>query len=513
MKTGMLLFVAFILKAQLPTGTIAGVVRDPSGAAVSSARIKVVSVTTNESRSETTSQTGDYSFSALIPGEYHVMVEAARFTRMDRAASVEPGATTTADFDLRLGDFKESITVEGTSPQIRFDSHTVGGAITAVEIQNLPMNGRNFLELAKLEPGVQPATRASGNRTMVPVLGAPGGSSGRGTRVTVDGGSIMSVGLFAAAMGFSQDVVQEFQVSTVNFDLASGLTFTGAINVATRSGGNDLHGSGFYFFRDHILAAYPALKRDPANPDPFFQRRQFGFALGGPIRRDRLFFFGNWERNEQRGVADTTLNGADFGHFSRITPTPLFGDQLSFRLDGRITERHTGFIRYSHDGNRAFGNSSLSAGTNAYPSDWTRQLSWADQSVLGVTSILRPTIVNDLRFSYFFISSSETPPKAQDCPGCLGLGAPSINVPGAGLYIGESTYSFNLGRRYHLNDLLAWQRGTHRARIGIDFEHNRGGLVSLNNEPVTMTLFSPDSIRAYNAKAAPDSRIPLPASF
>jgi len=97
------------------------------------------------------------------------------------------------------------------------------------------MNGRNFLELAKLEPGVQPATRASGNRTMVPVLGAPGGVSGRGTRVTVDGGSIMSVGFFAAAMGFSQEVVQEVQISTVNYDLATGLTFTGAINVATRS--------------------------------------------------------------------------------------------------------------------------------------------------------------------------------------------------------------------------------------------------------------------------------------
>src|SRR6516162_6380910 len=126
----MLLFAVFVLKAQLPTGTIAGVVRDPSGAAVSNARIKVVSVTTNESRSETTSQSGDYSFSALIPGEYYVMVEAAHFTRMDRAASVEPGATTTADFDLRLGDVKESITVETTSPQIRYESHTVGGTIT-----------------------------------------------------------------------------------------------------------------------------------------------------------------------------------------------------------------------------------------------------------------------------------------------------------------------------------------------------------------------------------------------
>src|SRR5215831_2892947 len=148
MKTGMLLFVAFILKAQLPTGTIAGVVRDPSGAAVSGARIRVVSIATNESRNETTSQSGDYSFSALIPGEYHVMVEAARFTRMDRAASVESRATTTADFDLRLGDVKQSITVEATSPQIRYDSHMMGGAINTAQIQNLPLNGRNFLELA-----------------------------------------------------------------------------------------------------------------------------------------------------------------------------------------------------------------------------------------------------------------------------------------------------------------------------------------------------------------------------
>ena len=107
----------------------------------------------------------------------------------------------------------------------------------------------------------------------------------------------MTPGLFGAAMNFSQDLVQEFQMSTADFDLATGLTFSGAINVATRSGGNALHGSAFYFFRDHHLSAYHALKRDPANPDPFFNRRQFGFVVGGPIRRDRLFFFANWERN------------------------------------------------------------------------------------------------------------------------------------------------------------------------------------------------------------------------
>ena len=91
-------------------------------------------------------------------------------------------------------------------------------------------------------------------------------------------------------------------MSTVNFDPATSLTSNGAINIVTRSGGNDYHGSGFSFYRDHNLAAYPALRRDPSNPDPFFQRDQFGSYLGGPIRKDRAFFFASYERNDQRGV-------------------------------------------------------------------------------------------------------------------------------------------------------------------------------------------------------------------
>src|SRR5262249_23561772 len=157
------------------------------------------------------------------------------------------------------------------------------------------------------------------------------------------------------------------QTSSVNFDLSTGVTDSGAVNAVTRSGGNGLHGTVFYFFRDHKLAAYPALNRDQL--DPFFQRRQFGFALGGPIRRDRVFFFGNWERNEQRSVVPSTLVVPDFAQFSRITPSPLFGNQLSVRLDGRISNAHTIFVRYSHDGSRAFGPTSFSLHPNfTYPS-------------------------------------------------------------------------------------------------------------------------------------------------
>jgi hypothetical protein len=318
-------------------------------------------------------------------------------------------------------------------------------------------------------------------------------------------------------MGFSQEVVQEFQVSTANFDLSTGITAAGAVNVVTRSGTDDLHGAAFYFFRDHKLAGYPALVRDSADPDPFFQRRQFGFSLGGPIRRDRLFFFGSWERNEQRGVVATTLLTPDFASFSRITPSPYFGNQLSVRLDGKINSKHTGFIRYSHEGGRAFAPSQTTSNpTNflfAYPSQWTRQLAWADQSLLGLTSVVSSAWVNDLRFSYFYTNTSEVAPTESDCPGCQGLGSPAINVPKSRLFIGDASAVYRPTRHFHFTDIIAWQRSTHRVRFGADWEHHRNSTATWQNEPATINLFSPDDVRTYNDQAPPSLQIPLPVAF
>ncbi len=496
-------WIGFVV-AQAPTGFIAGVVRDASGAAVPLAQVKLRSASSGLARMVATSGQGDFSFPALLAGEYEVSVEIPGFRRVVRQAAVEAGVTTTADFNLQVGDVKDSLTVAAASPQMHYDSPSVDGLITRDEIDSLPLNGRSFLELAKLEPGGQGPTRQNNNRTLVPVLDAPSGNSGRGTRVTVDGGSIMAIGYTGSAMGLSQEVVQEFQVSTVGFDLATGITDQGSINVVTRSGGNHFHGTAFYFFRDHELSAYPALNRDPANPDPFFQRRQFGFATSGPIRRDRVFFFGNWERNEQRGVATTTLLTPEFAHFSRTTPTPLFGDLLSVRLDWRINNAHTAFVRYSHDGSRGFSSNSP-ANAVAYPSQWFRESAWSDQSLFGLTSVLRPALVNDFRFSYLFTSSSENTPGQEECPGCLGLGAPAITIAQSGLSLGSSTYDVSLARQFQFTDAVTWQRGKHRIPFGVDWEHHRGGNTVWQNDPVSITLFSPQQARQYN--------LPLPSSF
>ena len=488
-------------RAQAPTGTIAGVATDVAGAALAGARITITSRATGLTRQYLTSEDGDYSAASLPPGEYEITAEATGFARFATLAKVETGAATRVDLQLSVGAVSEQVPVNTGAPRVQYEQHQVSGLVRREQIEDLPLNGRNFLDLAKLEPGVQPPTRAGSNRVFVPALGQPMGNAGRGTRVTVDGGSVMAVGSGGAGMGFSQEVVQEFQVTTVNFDLTTGLTNGAAVNVVTRAGGNELHGTGFYFFRDHTLAAYPALIRDAVDEDPFFQRRQFGFAVGGPVLRDRLFFFGNWERSEQRGVGATTLFG-DFAHLSRITPSPFFGNQLSLRLDGRLSDRHTAFLRHSHDGLRALG-----APTNqpsAYPSSWTRQLLWADQSILGLTSVFGDALVNDLRFSYFYARSSNVAPIEVDCPGCLGIGAPTITVPQL-LTVGRSGGQLTDGRRYHLNDTLTWQKSTHRLRFGVDWEYNRGGTIIVESEPASLTLFTPQRAR--------QAGLPVPAAF
>ena len=249
-----LLVAGATLLAQSPTGTVAGIVTDSSGAVIPEVQITIVNKDTGLSRISITGPNGAYSAAALPAGSYVVKAEAKGFSTLVRQAVVEAGTTTTADLSLGLGEVAEQVTVEGALPQIHYDSAQIGGVVTRSQTESLPLNGRSFFELAKLEPGVQPPTRASGNRTLVSVMGAPAGGAGSTpggtTRVTADGGSIMAVGNAGAAMGFSQEVVQEFQIATVNFDLSTGITASGSINIVTRSGGNDLHGAAFYFFRD-----------------------------------------------------------------------------------------------------------------------------------------------------------------------------------------------------------------------------------------------------------------------
>jgi hypothetical protein len=146
------------------------------------------------------------------------------------------------------------------------------------------------------------------------------------TRIAVDGARINDAVDGGTQQNFSQEIVQEFQISSVNFDLSTGITAAGAINIVTRSGSNQLHGSGFFFFRDHHMSAYPGLERDPLAPDPFFARRQSGLWVGGPAVKDRLFFFAAYEHNNQRGVFTSVPSDPAFSSLARVTSSPKHDD-------------------------------------------------------------------------------------------------------------------------------------------------------------------------------------------
>src|SRR5262249_55675507 len=233
---------------------------------------------------------------------YEVKVELSGFRTLVRDAQVLAGSDTTANFVMTPSATREVITVEAATAQINYDSHTVAGSIERDRIQELPLNGRNFTQLAATQPGVTVVAGATSSRNSpiaVTVLGGSG-AFGAQTLMTLDGLKIMDeYDGTGGQINFSQELVQEFQLSSVNFDLATGITSVGALNIVSRSGGNAYHGSGFFYYRDHPMAAYPALKRSALNPDPYFARRTPGFYFGGPLQKDKLFFFVNFERQSQ----------------------------------------------------------------------------------------------------------------------------------------------------------------------------------------------------------------------
>jgi hypothetical protein len=428
------------------------------------------------------------------------MVTAAlvSFHTQVQKVTVLTGAEANADFKLDVGAAAEVVHVTSDTAQVNRTDYKIDGVVTREQIERLPLNGRSFLELAQLEPGVEVTAVANPGTSpnsffRVSIAGAAAAL----TRVSVDGATVNDRITGGTAQNFSQETVQEFQITTFNFDLATSVTGVGAVNVVSRTGSNAVHGSGFFFFRDHNLAAYPGFKRDPRDPDPFFARRQSGFALGGPIKKDKLFWFTNFENNNQMSVFTIAHSHPVFFPFDHIGQAPFRGKLFNVRLDDKLSDKHTAFLRYSQDTNR-----NVSANSNL-ESNWIVTRNFAAQALLGVTSILTPRLVNDLRYSYQFYSGHLNPPTASDCTnalGCLGVGGPRINLSGTGFQIGNNDQipQHRILRTYQLTDNVTWARGNHRWRWGGEWEHFNGiGSWGYRSAGV-ITLFGPEAVRLNN---------------
>lgn len=351
----------FSLRAQTPTGSIAGTVTDRSGAVIPSAKITLTQLSRGQVFTTTADEDGNYSFGALEPSDYVVQVESPNFQTAKLQLRVSVGTVATGDITLQIGEVKQTVNVPtGEENEIDVNRNTIAGVITQTQLETLPTDGRNFLDLASLEPGVQVVDAATLEmvKTGFTALSIAGGE-GRTTRIQVDGIDITDEVVGTSTQNFSMDGIGGFEISEFSLDPSTSLSNTGAVNLVTRSGSNQTHGSVYTFWRDHNFASRIA------GLDAPFHRLQGGFRAGGPALQDKVFWFLNFEDTGQ----DTGTFFAPVAPFNVVpafngfVTTPFREHLGTARADWNISSRVHAFGRWSHDDNHGttgFGGNNLS---------------------------------------------------------------------------------------------------------------------------------------------------------
>jgi len=278
-------------RAQVAAGEMTGLVKDQAGAAVPGATVTVTDVNTNRQRIVTSSAQGVYTVPSLAPGDYRVDVELAGFRSVRRAGiHLATGEKARIDFDLVLGNIREQVTVTADSPMLRAVIASLGNVVEHEQVVQLPLNGRAFIMLAALAPGV-----ALPPNTQLPRIN---GGRPRTNEYLFDGISVLQPEPGQVAFFPVVDAIQEFKIESNSPAAEFGRFNGGVINLTTRSGTNIFHGSGFEFFRHQALNARNFFQStNPVKPD--YTRYQFGGTLGGPVVADRTFFFADYQGQRQ----------------------------------------------------------------------------------------------------------------------------------------------------------------------------------------------------------------------
>jgi hypothetical protein len=355
--------------AQHIRGALEGTVTDPNGAVLSGAKVVVKNTATSAEVTTTANDRGYFNVQNLEAGIYTVTVEQAGFRKyVAKDVNIRIGAATPLTATLQVGATEQVVEVTATSTEAAVDTSraTVDGVITAKTIENLPLNGRNFLDLAQLEPGVQVRDGGDFDPTKNQMVGVSiGGRSGRSTRIQVDGVDITDETVGTTTANISNETIQEFQVSRSTLDASADLTSSGAINIVTRSGSNAIHGSGFSFFRDESFASDIRLGAPPNSPKPPFDRQQGGGGAGGYFIKDKWFWHVEYEQNNQDGQQVTSIPA--FPQFNGAFAVPLDERLGGGRTDFNITQNLKAFYRFGYNYNfgvTGFGLNDLGAFAN-----------------------------------------------------------------------------------------------------------------------------------------------------
>jgi len=337
-----------VCQTTISTGSVQGTVSDPSGAVVGGAKVVINEKTTGRVITVTSTSAGTYTSGALTPGDYVLRVEAQGFKTSEVSIVVQVGVTSSGNVKLQVGQSSQVVEVQASEVTVNTEQATIQGVLTADQIEKLPINGRNFLDLAQLEPGVQIQDGGDFDPTKTGFSSISfGGRFGRTARIEVDGLDISDETVGTTTQNIPEGAIQEFQLQQSSLDLSTELTSSGSVNVTTKSGTNAYHGEGYYYFRDQALDA-----NLPGASDNYFQRNQTGGSVGGPIVKNKLFFFADIEHTKQ-DLTSPVLPGGSFQSLTGNFDAPFRETEGVGRLDWQINNNYKFFYRFSYDATRS----------------------------------------------------------------------------------------------------------------------------------------------------------------
>ncbi|MCU1285975.1 MAG: TonB-dependent receptor [Acidobacteriales bacterium] len=456
---------------------IRGTVLDSTGAAVVGADVTITNPATGFTRTVKTGSDGSYNVEPLQAGVYSVKVAMAGFAGAT-AQKVETlvGSSTTQNFSVKPGSASEVVEVTSEMPIVDQLKTSVSQNITPTEMAELPLLGRDAANLAYLVPGVKAADSYDPTKARSAVLSV-NGQNGRNVNVTVNGVDNKDNTVGGTVMQLPLEAVQEFAISTQRFSAANGRSEGAAINMITKSGTNNIHGSAFAFFRDQMFNADQKLS-DGTKANSPYDRQQFGGSIGGPFIKDKVFGFFALERlrehtslvEDPTSFSELTLATPIGAQASAVIPTPFFETRLNGRADWLINNANSAYVSFSTQGNDGLNDQSDGTG------DLTNGNFTVNHMQVGnftLNSVLSPTTVNQftLGFQYWnnLIASN--------------ISAPLVTFPDASFGTNTNVPQQSYQRKWQFKDDLSKTWGNHTFKGGFDYiwEPRLGGFFEFSS--------------------------------
>jgi len=506
MCTSLVLAAMYSLRAQTVNGTILGLIQDQQGAVVAGAEVTARNLDTGAVRKTNADDNGTYRIFSIPAGPYEVSASLPGFkTEVRTGIAVTVGSDISVNFSLTVGGVSEQVQVTGEAPQVDAFSSTLGGFVNSTTIRELPLNGRDWLQLALLQPGaLQNAGEYQADTSRA--------QRGNGLAISISGGRIVEnvfridglvVNDYANAgpgsslhVNMGVDAIREFSILTNNYSAEYGRGASGVVNAITKSGTNDFHGAGYYFHRNSALDARNFF--DGPNIAPF-RRHQYGGAVGGPVRQNKTFFFSNYEAlTEAKGLSfssDTLSPNARNGILTsgtvnvdpRIRPylqlyplpnTAITGDTGKFAFDAvRLGDEKYVIGKIDH----YLSSATTLNGHYSYNQKLTGALSRRQNVVLSLQHIFSPTLINNSRagvtrtWAGNELDCCVKLPLLDDLSLSFVPGVPvgTFNTTGVrngfgGVGQGGLNKFFYTAPQFY--DDLSWTRGRHSIRTGFAFE-------------------------------------------